>query len=85
MSRNCFSRILTPKLCIMRSFGLKYTRFLRSQTPEPRKKVPASPQEVNDLDFVKPPSEGVFNNAKMIAALMDAEVPTQFQNALHHS
>ena len=64
VSRNCFCRILSPKCCIMRSFVLKYTCSLTSQAPERRKKVPASPQKVTDLDFVKPPSQGVLNNAK---------------------
>ena len=48
--------------------GLKMPCFLSSPTPEPRKKVPASPEEVTALDFVKPPSEGVLNNAKLASA-----------------
>ena len=70
MSCNCLCRILAPKVCIMRSLGLKYTCFLRSLTPQPNKKVPASPQKVTDLDFVKPPSEGVLSNAKLCCVVV---------------
>ena len=68
-----FAACLSPKLCIMRSLGLKHACFLRSLTPQPKKKVPASTQNVTDLDFVKPPSEGVLNNAKSYGNTRDSK------------
>ena len=64
MFRAIFSRILSPKPCIMQSFGLQLTRFPRSPIPQTQEEVPDGTWKLIDPLFAKPPPQGLLNNAK---------------------